>query len=173
MTDIIKLLNSGAVRRWHTNPALVEHRQNNAEHQWNCAMLLMYLFPDSSKELIFATLTHDVGEIDVGDIPGPFKAKNPEIAVALSMAEIRSWMEILGGLIEFLEISKTYDKSLVLVDKLDAYLFMLKKAPSEKTRNGWPEVRSLLVSMADDLDVRDKVMGIMTEVEGLDQCPRE
>lgn len=57
----------GAVERWHTWPTI--QRQDNANHQWNVARILLAIYPSASRELMTEALFHDVGEVGAGDLP--------------------------------------------------------------------------------------------------------
>jgi 5'-deoxynucleotidase YfbR-like HD superfamily hydrolase len=72
-----KALRSGGVQRYHAQPDIPT--QSTAEHMWGVAMLMMMFYPHCSKNLILAALTHDCGEVGVGDIPSPTKAAHPDI----------------------------------------------------------------------------------------------
>ena len=81
----------GMVRRYHTEPHILR-QQNNAEHQWNAAMLLLCLYgPDLpvAKKLRLLTwlLLHDVPERYAGDVPHPAKVGIPGFQEFLTDAE--------------------------------------------------------------------------------------
>jgi 5'-deoxynucleotidase YfbR-like HD superfamily hydrolase len=68
---------AGGVRRYHTWP--VVHQQTNAEHQWNVARIVLAIWPGAPRQLIFAALFHDIGELATGDLPYPVKKDNPDL----------------------------------------------------------------------------------------------
>lgn len=85
MNELSAIRKGGQVKRYHVERVIGEN--NNAEHSWNVAMLILKLCPDPSRELIRAALEHDIAEAFVGDGPGPAKRRWPDLAVALANAE--------------------------------------------------------------------------------------
>lgn len=77
--------NSGRVKRWHNCPIIGE--QNVADHSWGTAQILLYLWPDSRKETVYAALDHDVLELITGDMPHTTKTLFPAVHSALKDAE--------------------------------------------------------------------------------------
>lgn len=75
---------SGKVRRWHTHHGL---DQNNADHSWGVAMILLKIHPSPSLELIKAALLHDCAEYLTGDTPGYAKANSPQLKAELDKLE--------------------------------------------------------------------------------------
>lgn len=65
------------VVRKHTLPHLRE--ENIAEHTWGVLHILLSIYPNVPTIVIKGALYHDMGEHKSGDIPGDFKADNPEI----------------------------------------------------------------------------------------------
>lgn len=76
---------AGDVKRWHTKRTL--RSQSLSSHQYGVAMLIQLIDPDCSKALIMSALTHDLPEIDTGDIPAPAKWGNPDLESALIRIE--------------------------------------------------------------------------------------
>lgn len=65
------------VVRKHTLP---HHRPEIlAEHTWGVIHIMLYVWPDAPIDAVKAAMYHDVGEHKSGDIPGDFKADNPEV----------------------------------------------------------------------------------------------
>ena len=144
---------SGFVRRWHSNPDLAHTQQTNAQHQWGCAVLALHLWPDNHA-LMIAALTHDVGEVGIGDVSGPAKRANPALKAALDSAEAENF-DSLG-----LEVPpKTLE--LKLIDMLEAYLWAERHAPHVMDRDGWPEMVEDIVDLAFRLCVYEKVRGLL------------
>jgi 5'-deoxynucleotidase YfbR-like HD superfamily hydrolase len=85
---------SGRVRRYHTHVA--NPQQNLAEHQWGVAAILLRINPRCSRTLLIHALTHDVGEVRVGDLPAPVKWNNPDIAEAHNDLENDELQQALG-----------------------------------------------------------------------------
>jgi hypothetical protein len=144
---------SGFVRRWHCNPDLAHTAQTNAQHQWGCAVLALHLWPDNHA-LMIAALTHDVGEVGIGDVSGPAKWANPTLKDALDSAEAKNF-ESLGLAVP----EKTQE--LKLIDMLEAYLWAERHAPQVMDRDGWPEMVEDIASLARHLRVYEKVKGLL------------
>lgn len=89
MIDLLKnRLKSGHVLRYHTVPQ-VGNGQRLSDHQWRCAMLLMTLWPDTSKEALMYMLLHDAAEYEIGDLPAPAKWANQILAEAYEACEAK------------------------------------------------------------------------------------
>tara|TARA_R110000744_G_scaffold289502_3_gene400402 strand:- start:3885 stop:4352 length:468 start_codon:yes stop_codon:yes gene_type:complete len=144
---------SGFVRRWHSNPDLAHTSQTNAQHQWGCAVLAIHLFPDNHRLLIDA-ITHDVGEVGVGDVAGPAKSLYSMLKAAVDRAESAKFLEL-----QLIEPMKT--KELTLIDRLEAYLWAERHAPHLMVGDGWPEMLEDISSLAKHLRVYDKVCGCL------------
>jgi len=83
--NINKVLRSGEVRRYHTTPGVPT--QSLSSHQWGVAMLLQKFYPDERKEVLEYALTHDVAELETGDMPAPTKRKYPSLREILEKIE--------------------------------------------------------------------------------------
>jgi len=152
---------SGFTRRWHTNPAMSQFEDCNCAHQGRCAQLIITLFPDHTIELLRAAITHDAPECRVGDLPYDFK-KCGGGAVERHAALEAQVLRAMG----FAEDLSNYDrKRLKLVDRLDAYLFVVLRHPAEAWRNGWPEARDWLLQQSRLLGCGDAVAGILYDAE--------
>jgi 5'-deoxynucleotidase YfbR-like HD superfamily hydrolase len=65
------------VVRKHTLPHI--RQENIAEHTWGVLHILLSIYPNAPAIIVKGALYHDLGEHKSGDIPGDFKADNPEI----------------------------------------------------------------------------------------------
>lgn len=117
LTQIQATREAGTVRRCH----IVQHHglYNMAQHSYGAASLLLLLHPAPSRELIKATLWHDVGERWLGDMPAPAKWENPTLGAVYEEAE-RQLLRRLG-LLDF--ISEDDHLWLKAVDTLDLWLW--------------------------------------------------
>lgn len=93
MMKIRNVLHSGDVVRFHNHVGI--DKQKTAEHQWGVALILEYIYPECSKSLLLAALTHDAAEYMTGDIPFPAKQSSPELNDMLREMEMR-WEEENG-----------------------------------------------------------------------------
>lgn len=83
--NIKTILNSGNVVRFHNHAGI--DKQKNSEHEWGTALIVQHIFPECSKELLLAALTHDAHEYFTGDIPFPVKQSCPELKSMLASLE--------------------------------------------------------------------------------------
>ena len=106
------ILQAGNVTRFHNSIGM--DKQKNSEHQWETALVLQHIYPNCSKELLLAALTHDSAEYHTGDIPFPIKQASPELKVTLDKLE-EEWEKQHGVYFElndeekyFLKIADTF-----------------------------------------------------------------
>lgn len=119
LENLKRIMRSGQVRRWHTEPGL---NQTVGEHSWGVAAIVLLLKPDASAELLKAAITHDWHESTFADIPSPTKLAFPGLAVAEETA-IARFLASIG-----LEPPKLTDEEkqiLYTADKLEAMLFLI------------------------------------------------
>lgn len=131
--DVMTAWRSGFVQRWHSNPDLSDLHDENAAHQGRCAMLALKLFPDCSRDLLVACVTHDAAEWFVGDIA--YTKRERAFASALDEAEAAALADM--GLA--IGLNPADRRRLKLVDRLDAYLFVRHRRPHVLSGDGWPE----------------------------------
>lgn len=62
---------AGLVVRYHTYPTL--QQQSVAEHTWQVIRVLWAIWPDVPRPVIQHAMTHDLGELAIGDLPYPSK----------------------------------------------------------------------------------------------------
>lgn len=84
-----KLLKSlryaGAVERYHTYPTL--RKQTIADHTWNVLRIYTHVFEPPQVPVFMHIMYHDCGELVTGDVPFPFKRRNPNIGEQMTKAE--------------------------------------------------------------------------------------
>ena len=160
MADILKAWNAGFVRRWHTHPNLVESDDRNSGHQQRCAILLILLWPDSTRDAIIDALIHDQGEIDAGDMAHPAKVKHPQIRGLIHDVEIES-ITRQGFVIP--SISEEEMQRHAFVDLLDSYLWMVKAQPNVRHRSEWKAQAQRLYVGAETLDISETYSAFMSE----------
>lgn len=85
VNSLLHLYDSGAVKRWHTVNTIKE--QDVAAHSWGVAMICQYIYPEGSKNLLLAALTHDCAERLSGDIPYTAKRQFENLKVASEQIE--------------------------------------------------------------------------------------
>ncbi len=142
---------SGQVIRWHQNPEMNRAMQTNADHQWGVAVIIMSEFPDDvSVRLLRAALLHDVGEVVVGDLPGPLKRdpRNTKLVELHTLAETyaRNAMGIM--------LPRNRREAMILkyADTKEAYMTMLRHNPGLAARYDWQEQKARIRQMKEELD---------------------
>jgi hypothetical protein len=138
MDDVLTAWRGGFVRRWHSNPDMADLIDEIAAHQGRCAILALKLFPDCSRYLLEACVTHDAAEWYVGDIA--YTRMDRTFAAALDKAEALALSDMGLGLV----LTPDDRRRLKLIDRLDAYLFAKHRRPHVLTGDGWPEQREWL-----------------------------
>ncbi len=155
MNNILKAWNAGFVRRWHTQPRLVDFDDRNHGHQQRCTVLLLLFWPDSSRGSIIDVITHDQGEVDIGDIARPVKHAHPEIRELAAGVEHAS---IIEQGFQLTPITGEELRRRKFVDILDSYVWMLRHKPSIHLRPEWVEQLDFLLS-------ESKALGILPVYE--------
>lgn len=101
------ILQAGNVARFHNSIGM--DKQKNSEHQWETALVLQHIYPECSKELLLAALTHDSAEYYTGDVPFPIKQASPELKVTLDKLE-EEWEKQHGVYFELNDEEKYFLK---------------------------------------------------------------
>ena len=154
-TDIQRVFYAGLTTRWHTNPHLAQTCDRLDGHQGRVARLILALWPDASRDLLIAALTHDDGESVTGDIPAAYpKSDKRKAAEADAMVDI--WNGGWGK--EFRSFGGVDLMRLKLADKLDAYMWAEHHAPAVVLDNAeWSEAWQEIVKLAVELGVEDRL----------------
>lgn len=157
---------SGETRRWHANPVMARTAQTITDHQCRAAQLLLALHPAASPALVYTVLHHDVGEALAGDLPQPFKAANPALAVYHAEVESMLCVRILGqGMPGLNGVEQDWAK---LVDVLEAALFTLFHALPEYYRpgSGWLATEVEILHRAALLGCEGAVRALIDDISG-------
>ena len=163
-----KLWRSGQVMRWHQNPEIAVYQQNNAAHQWGCVALLLHLHPDPSIALIRFMITHDVGELDAGDMAGPAKRSRPAFMKIHEALETECRHKTLGPHLAGSEHSLN-DEELqwsVMIDRLEAFLFVSMHRPDRLNCDGWGKTEKFVRDNAAVLGCEFSVHDLIEEAKG-------
>lgn len=155
------IFSAGRVRRWHKNPALSWTDDYLDGHQGRVARILLALHPKPSAALLAAALTHDDGEAGPGDMAGDDKRANPVLAGLIGDLEHAKYVELWGGPPIADALPETDQAWLKFADSLDAYMWMMHKAPGESSGNGWPEQRGRLVDFAHLHEILKLMQGVL------------
>ncbi len=163
--DLLDLWLSGETRRWHCNAVVARVGQTLADHQGRCAQMVLALWPDASRNLIWAALHHDVGEYRTGDLSWTFKDGGPvDVIMAHAAAEAQALADICGRPMP--PLSAADGLRLKLVDRLEALLFVRIHLPQEYARqgSGWREAEARILVSAVTLVVEDRLRAALEKL---------
>ena len=163
MSKTLRAWRASHVRRWHTNPDLVDTNDTDAGHQGRVALLVLSLFPDASRALLCHAITHDQGEVAVGDIPYEAKRKDPDLAALLTEAEVD---EIRAQGFPHFALPDKDRRILKLCDHLDAWLWMMRHARHLNKRSDWSAQLKMIVAEAISLGAGPEVRALIAAEEG-------
>lgn len=132
------LYEAGAVRRWHTNPAMAHVHDTVEAHSGRVARWLARWHPAPSAALLRAALAHDDGEHSTGDIPTTAKTLMPiKVRAWLDEKEAKARAEVWAGTDPLDGLSESDTDWLHLADRVDAYHMVRQHAPAELEAPEW------------------------------------
>ena len=155
MTDhrvvgIHPIFRSGSVTRWHANPDVPA--QTLADHQCRVAQIIFFFWPNVGAKLIYEALHHDVGELIVGDVPGPIKKQNTALEFVVSKEERKARAKM--GVAAF----TGKDPRLRFADRLEAYTYVALRNPHILVEPEWILALHELGESATKLNVADRLV---------------
>jgi len=162
MDRVLKAWHATLVRRWHTQPELVHTHDPDGHHQHRCTILLLCFWPDSSRDSIIDTLTHDQGEIDAGDMAGPAKQKHPTIRQLLQDVEDES-IESQG--LNLCDPSELEIRRRKFVDCLDSYLWMRSYKSAMALKPAWANQFEWLIKESIELGIYEEFIDFTSNVQ--------
>lgn len=149
-------------RRWHTNPNFRDTQDCVAGHSGRVAIILMMLDPNISGRAMKMAVIHDLGEESCGDVAAPFKWANPDFAARLKEFEAEA-IQNMG--FDLPELDDRESSLISVADALDAYLWASFHRPRfVSRRDDWRKMYDGVLSRAEDLGVREKVVQIVKDV---------
>ena len=134
---------AGFVHRWHagTSAPWLAHTNDRIDgHGGRMAVLALHFWPDCSRDLLAACVTHDLGEYIAGDLPWSVKDANPEFVTASDAIQGHA-LEAMGF---DMDIARDDLRRLKFLDRLDAYLWAQHHAPQLMMRYDWITAREWL-----------------------------
>lgn len=159
--NIVQLLQSGLSRRWHNNPDMADKADDLAQHQWHVAMIVLFLKPDASRELLIEAITHDVGEMVVGDLSYDFKINNFDIASLHKEKELSAKQQI----IENGNLSKEETQALKFADWLSSYWWVALKNRDLVARADWRQQRQFFVDLCEKVPFGVKARFLISKID--------
>ena len=144
---------SGGVTRWHARPE-VTAPQTDADHHGRVAQIMLYFWPNVRREMIYAALHHDCGELLAGDVPYQAKQETPELAILLGGLE-RHARDDMG--ITPTDITPGEHRMLKFCDRLEAYTFIAMHHPHLLSNADWIEDRAHIEDTAKKLGVQARL----------------
>lgn len=151
----------GDVARWHAHPDSRLRLSGDTinSHQQRCVDLLMRIYPNASQPLIEAVRYHDEAERWLGDMPYMAKQQFSDLAAAMHEAEYCVAMDY-----GIPQPKTTFDRKMVkIVDRLDAYLWMLDFAPDLAKEKDWIAAFDNLILLSEQMGVAWPVSVIINE----------
>lgn len=140
------------VNRWHSGasaPYLAHTQDRIGGHSGRMGVLALHYWPDCSRDLLVACLTHDLGEYAVADVPAHAKA-DPNFRAMLDHMEGEALSEM--GMPCF-SLNATDYMRLKFLDRLDAYLWARLHCKRLTKTKAWRGDKAALLDMALDLRV--------------------
>lgn len=144
---------SGSVTRWHARPE-VTATQTDADHHGRVAQIMLYFWPNVRREMIYAALHHDCGELVAGDVPHPAKQAMPELATMLDKVEAQARAD-MG--VTTIEMTPGERRVLKFCDRLEAYTFIAMHHPHLLSNADWIEDRAHIDDTAKKLGVQARL----------------
>lgn len=159
MNRILRIWRASFTRRWHQNFDLGHTDDPVGGHQGRTALLVLALFPECSRQLLAAALTHDQGEMAAADVSFDAKFNNPALKELLDGVEAgerdRQDMSYCDNL------SSREEKILKMCDWLDAWLWMMRHARHLYARSDWQAQLRWGLEQAEQLCVVAEVQGLI------------
>lgn len=90
--NIPEIRKAKLVRRFHTCERIRE--ETVGHHSANVAVLVKWLDPEATADMLLYALMHDWPEVYTGDVPAPAKWNHPVLADALVQAEQMHWAKL-------------------------------------------------------------------------------
>lgn len=141
------------VTRWHAGtsaPWLAHTMDRIGGHGGRMAVLSLHFWPDASRDLLAACVTHDLGEYVTGDLPCGVKVENPCLCYEVDHVE----SDALDAMkMNFSPDSDADLRRLKFLDRLDAYLWAQHHAPQIMSREDWVLAGKWLVDEAEAVGV--------------------
>lgn len=151
MTDLHRTWRATFTRRWHSNPDLCQTHDPVGAHSARVALIMLALWPDTSREAIVAALMHDLAESVVGDLPPAGKSMLANAATAERLIATQN-----GWHIALKDVDAT---RLRFADQLDAFMWADHHRATDTDE--WHDAREMLVYQAERLGVRKKLEDIL------------
>ncbi|AHJ10538.1 hypothetical protein Spp001_30 [Shewanella phage Spp001] len=141
--DVLATLRSGGVERYHAQPDVPA--QSTAEHMWGVAILMLKFYGrDLSTKLLAAALTHDCGEVGIGDVPSPTKRASPEVKATFDRLEEEMLIKLGVNWVGTLSEEETI--ALKICDVLEGLHYVTRKlrVPNMRVAKAWAEYAATL-----------------------------
>lgn len=141
--DVLATLRSGGVERYHAQPDVPA--QSTAEHMWGVAILMLKFYGrDLSMKLLAAALTHDCGEVGIGDVPSPTKRASPEVKETFDRLEEEMLIKLGVNWVGTLSEEETI--ALKICDVLEGLHYVTRKlrVPNMRVAKAWAEYAATL-----------------------------
>lgn len=138
------LLKGGNTRRYHTMRTVTENTV--AEHSWGVAAMVYVMSAGlCSADVLMASLTHDVAEVFVGDIPSPTKRA---LGIGDELGAYED--EVLSTASFSFNLTEQEQRWLKLADYFDGMMFCIRERTLGNLgiRIVWERFREYVLAMA-------------------------
>jgi 5'-deoxynucleotidase YfbR-like HD superfamily hydrolase len=115
---------------------------------------MLYFWPNVRREMIYAALHHDCGELVTGDVPYAVKQARPELAKMLGEVEEQARADMA---ITPTDITPGEHRMLKFCDRLEAYTFIAMYHPHRLSNADWIEDRAHIDDTAKKLGVQARL----------------
>lgn len=161
MNTVRRIWRASFTHRWHKNYDLCDTRDPVYGHQGRVALLVLGLFPNASRRLLIAAITHDQGECKAGDAPYDLKKEYPEYAEFLRTIEADEMYD--QGLDYKPDLTPDETSALKMCDWLDSWLWMMRHARHLFARADWQAQLRETKRLAEKLGVGTEVDELIAE----------
>ena len=132
---LAQALRPGYCQRWSVCPEMAG-TEEHAAHAARVARIILWAWPAAPAAALAWAITHDDGEMGLGDMSGVAKRRNPSLALLLDKAEARNRAE-LGIEVPFLP--PTHELICDLADKLAALYHVRQLRPGLLYEPQWQD----------------------------------
>jgi 5'-deoxynucleotidase YfbR-like HD superfamily hydrolase len=108
---------AGEVLRYHTWPT--RRQQSVGEHTWQVLRIWHQIFGLPSPQVCSYLLWHDAGELVLGDLPFPVKARNPTLKTIGDNVEMLALNKMGGQQVHLAPLDKVRTKACDLIEMLE------------------------------------------------------
>lgn len=157
------LLRGGQVIRYHAEGDRVA-KQKVSDHTWRMLILLLYIWPHASRDLILAVIYHDVAEVMTGDPSAMLKSLDSGLSAIYR--EYTKKLHNFLGVIGSWELQSLDKDRLKTVDYLECFMTSHYQSSPEAKQIGRNALALVRVYMkAFDVEEYARIDKLITRIE--------